>query len=91
MRGRREDELAAVQAICPANIIVLREKSAWVTNAVCMRIMRRLRLVLAPLLREYQPILIMDTASPHIARDQRLIPPNVRQIVDISRHTPMAQ
>ena len=62
-------ELAAIQAACPPNVIVLREKSAWVTNVVFMRMMRRLRVALAPVLRDRQPILIMDTASPHIARE----------------------
>ena len=62
-----EDELAAVQASCPRNVFVLRMKTAWVTNAVCEMMMRRLRVALAPFMRERQPILTMDTASPHIS------------------------
>jgi hypothetical protein len=59
----------AWNALCanlPANVYVKRMPSAWNSSRQHLLIMRLLRLILGPLMEDYQPILYFDTAPCHM-------------------------
>ena len=60
-------EMVALQAGCPPNVKLVRQKSAWLNAALCRRIVRALKVALAPHLGSLQIVLVMDTARVHVA------------------------
>jgi hypothetical protein len=60
-------ELAALRAVCPPNVTLVRQKSAWSDAKLCARIVRALKAALAPYLDNIQIMLLMDAARIHIA------------------------
>jgi hypothetical protein len=63
------ERLPAIRAALPANVFVLRQKSAWNNNAVCAWVIRRLGRALAPHAADYQAILFLDTHKTHYSRE----------------------
>lgn len=59
---------AALQAACPCNVFLVRQKSAWNSSELMVRVITLLASVLAPYMREVQPVLLMDACKVHIAR-----------------------
>ena len=60
--------MTALRGRAPANVVLLRQKSAWNNEAVCAWIVRRIGRALAPYTHEYQPVLLMDVSRIHTAR-----------------------
>jgi hypothetical protein len=60
-------ELAALRAACPANVVIVRQQSAWNNSLLCARIIRRLAVVLKPYMDRLQPVLLLDAARIHLA------------------------
>ena len=60
-------ELVAIQAACPPNIRLVRQKSAWTNKALCARIVRALKAALEPHVGDTQVVSVMDAARTHIA------------------------
>ena len=58
---------AALQEHLGDNIILLRRKSAWVNEDVCLWILRQVREALGPLANEWQVILMVDALKSHIS------------------------
>lgn len=58
---------ADLQAACPANVRLLRQKSAWNNAATCAIIIRWLGEALAPFVTELQPVLLFDAVRLHSA------------------------
>lgn len=54
-------------ATSPANVILVRQKSAWNDAGLQARILRKLGLILRPFLNEFQPVLLMDAVRLHFA------------------------
>jgi hypothetical protein len=63
--SRREDHLPALQAACPANVRLVRQKSAWNNAALLSWIVGLLGAALRPFLGDFQPILLLDTVKFH--------------------------
>jgi hypothetical protein len=59
-------ELPALRASCPANVILLRQRSAWSNNVVCAWLVRRIGFALEPYSAWYQPVLLLDASRTHI-------------------------
>ena len=59
-------EWAALNARVPANVFLIRQKSAWNNVAVCRRVVGMLGAALQPFAARYQPILLMDAARAHL-------------------------
>ena len=57
--------LAALQASCPANVKLVRQKSAWNNSALCATIIGWLGEALAPHLEGLQPLLLLDAVGLH--------------------------
>ena len=66
-------DAVAMQEDLPKNVLLWREKSSWTNVGVLVRILRRLRLNLAPVAAKYKVILSMDCARQHV-------PPRVAQV-----------
>ena len=49
------------------NVFLVRRKSAWVDAAYMVKIMELLGTILQPLLRDFQPILLLDALPAHLA------------------------
>ena len=60
-------DLPGLQAASPANVELIRQKSAWNDARLQARIVRKLGLALRPFLREFQPVLLMDAVPLHFA------------------------
>lgn len=60
--------VAALQAACPSNVTLVRQKSAWNNEALLVQIIEQLGRVLAPFFVDAQPILLMDAARIHTTR-----------------------
>ena len=60
-------EWRALLASCPDNVVLVRQKSAWVNIEVFVEIVNRLGVVLRPYLGSVQPVLLMDTCPVHLA------------------------
>ena len=63
-------DLPALQAACPGNVHLLRQKSAWINTEVCVRVVRLLGAALRkrshpPLVRCWQAVLLMDAHKAH--------------------------
>ena len=58
---------AGLQARAPANVTLVRQKSAWVNIRLLVQIVRRLGLLLRPHAGSCQPVLIMDACRVHFA------------------------
>ncbi len=61
-------ELPALRAACPANVHIVRQKSAWSNRLACARIVRALRAALDSHFGDTQPVLLMDTVKLHNAQ-----------------------
>ena len=60
-------DFPGLRAASPANVELIRQKSAWNDAKLQARIVRKLGLVLRPFLTELQPVLLMDAAPLHFA------------------------
>ena len=60
---------ADLQAACPANVRLIRQKSAWNDQALCASIVRWLGMALAPHMDRVQPILLLDAVPLHTAKN----------------------
>ena len=60
-------EFASLQSSCPANVKLVRQKSAWNNEELCAQIIRWLATALAPHLEGLQPVLLLDAAKIHTA------------------------
>ena len=60
-------EFPGLQAASPENVELVRQKSAWNDAKLQARVVRKLGLVLRPLLHECQPILLMDAVPLHFS------------------------
>jgi hypothetical protein len=60
--------MPGLRRACPANVVLLRRKSAWNDKVVCAWLIRRLGLALAPSAERYQPVLLLDAYKTHYAR-----------------------
>ena len=58
--------LPALRAACPANVVLLRQKSAWSTQWMCAWLIQRIGATLAPYAARYQPVLIFDASKTHV-------------------------
>jgi hypothetical protein len=58
-------DMAALQGLCPANVHLLRCKSAWNNKAQMMKIIAMLAVALRPHMPLLQPILMMDACRVH--------------------------
>ena len=58
-------QMHALRASCPANVHLVRQRSAWNDRFMCARIVRALRDALAPHLGGLQPVLLLDMAKLH--------------------------
>ena len=58
----------ALQASCPSNVVLVRQKSAWNNTELFVTILRRLGVVLRPFLCSLQPVLLMDACRLHFAK-----------------------
>ena len=61
-------QLAALTARLPPRVHLLREKSAWVTAELCVKIVGLLGAAVAPYLDRCQPIMLLDGLQQHIHR-----------------------
>ena len=60
--------MRALRAQCPANVFLVRQKSAWNNNIVCAGIVNRIALALAPFVHRFQPVLLMDACKIHFSQ-----------------------
>jgi len=60
-------KMASLRAACPANVRLLRQKSAWNNKFLCAVIIRILALALRPHRDRFQPVLILDACRLHFA------------------------
>lgn len=60
--------MAALRAACPANFRVIRQRSAWNNEVLCVMIIRLLAAALAPYKDTLQPVLFLDTVRLHSTR-----------------------
>ena len=58
---------AALQAACPPNVVLVRQKSAWNDKALCANIVHRLGAALKDHIDGLQPILLLDAVRLHTA------------------------
>ena len=59
-------QIHALRSACPANVILLRSKSAWNNEETMIDIIGALRNALAPHMDRVQPVLILDAAAIHL-------------------------
>ena len=60
--------MVALRAICPPNVTLVKQKSAWVNAGLFAKIVHLIALALRAYTGHYQPILIMDTCRVHITQ-----------------------
>ena len=60
--------MAALRAACPAHFRVIRQRSAWNNEVLCVAIIRLLAAALAPYKDTLQPVLFLDTVRLHSTR-----------------------
>ena len=53
----------------PANVFLVRQKSAWNNSGLCCNIIKQLGVALAPYADKYQPVLLMDACRVHFTKD----------------------
>ena len=58
-------DMAALRAACPANVALVKQKSAWNNSSLCTKIVRMLGANLRPFLHRVQPILFLDAVPLH--------------------------
>lgn len=63
-----QKDMPSILEHMPANVILLRKKSAWVDKSLMVDILKELRRVLQPHMDMIQAILLWDAAAPHMAR-----------------------
>jgi hypothetical protein len=83
----------ALQASCPRNVHLIRQKSAWNNKAVMVRILAFLAVALNPFRSTLQPVLLLDACKVHIhtATLQRSIALGIWPIVVPARLTWLLQ
>lgn len=59
---------AALQASCPANVRLVRQKSAWNNAELCGKVVQWLAEALGPRLGDLQPVLLLDACKLHFSR-----------------------
>ena len=59
--------LAEIRGICPENVFVFREHSAWVNGKMCCRLLKLLKRALKPYVHSHQPILLFDSLKAHFS------------------------
>ena len=52
----------------PPNVVLVRQRSAWIDQQLCARLIRRVGSVLSPFRDRFQPVLLMDAHRAHIAQ-----------------------
>lgn len=62
-----QKDLPALRALCPPNVRLIRQKSAWNNSKLCAKIIRELKKVLEPYMDVIQPVLVLDAARLHLA------------------------
>lgn len=62
-------QMAAMQAACPPNVQLIRQRSSWNNSALCARIIRRLGETLSPYSATHQPILLFDAHRVHLTKE----------------------
>lgn len=58
--------MATLRAALPANVTLLRQRSAWNNNLLCSTIIRMIATALAPFADAYQPVIFFDAARCHL-------------------------
>ena len=58
--------MVELRGACPANVTLLRQRSAWSNAELCAMIVQRIGHALAPCRGRYQPVLLLDAARIHI-------------------------
>lgn len=61
-------DMAALRAACPANVVLVRQKSAWNNEFLCAQVVKLLVAALRPHLGRYQPVLLLDAVRIHTTR-----------------------
>ena len=61
-------DIAASQAACPSNVLLVRQRSAWNNEMLCARVIRLLAAALLPHRHELQPVLLLNAVRLHTAR-----------------------
>lgn len=61
----RVRDMERLRGLCPPNVILVRQKSAWNNEVLCAKIIRRIGLAVANV--GLQPVLIMDAVKLHLA------------------------
>lgn len=64
-RTATDAQMAALRAACPANVRLIRQKSAFTNTEVCVWLLRLLGIALRPYLATLQPILLQDALRAH--------------------------
>ena len=59
--------MARLRSLCPANVYLVRQKSAWNDHSLCALIIRWLALALRPRIANLQPVLLLDAVRIHTA------------------------
>ena len=57
--------MARLRSLCPANVYLVRQKSAWNNSTLCSVIVRWLALALRPHIANLQPVLFLDAVRLH--------------------------
>ena len=57
---------ARLNAVCPTNVVLIRQQSAWNNAELLKRIVALLHAALLPFYDRYQPILLMDACRVHL-------------------------
>ena len=65
-RTFRAKDMASLRRVCPPNVKLIRQKSAWNNHLLCAQIMQWFGAALAPFMERMQPILLLDAVRVHI-------------------------
>jgi hypothetical protein len=68
-RTFRVQDMAALHRVCPPNVVLVRQRSAWNNKLLCARIVRHIGTALAKLDSNFQPVLLLDASRIHCASD----------------------
>lgn len=66
LTNRHTFSIAAVAAATSGNAVIWRENTGWSTASSMVRVIELLAVRLQPVRAKYQPILLMDCATPHL-------------------------
>ena len=65
-------QMDALRASCPANVQLVRQKSAWNNAALCAQIVAAIGEAVRPHADKYQPVLLFDAAKIHCSKEVAL-------------------